>query len=655
MRQSSRLDVAPALSLCDNGLSQILAMVVEEVRQSVNRDINGAALLYSLLNAPWLRSLLKVYECLQLHLTTRPPAVLNAALPLTREVVMDLRLVPTSPDVRELQRLLMSPHLQALLSAHDMVAQKDYEPVLPPLPGNLPEDEEAMRIVCLVKNKQPLGATIKRNEVTGDIVVARIIHGGLADRSGLLHAGDTLVEVNGIGVDGLDPEEVIQILAQSQGTIVFKLIPISDCPVSSQTMLYVRAMASYCPQQDPAIPCADAGVPFRKGDILEVVDQTDMLWWQARKLSDHSTCAGLIPSSNLLRRKQREFWWSQPLQPHTCMKSSSQDDTLPIDERCVETADEEAFESGKGAPRRCVPLCLLVCPSARTSALSYVAISSSLCAAEDDEFNGFNRGVYIAGFHRSFRLCRRKSQSNHQPCYVRCPASCYSAMASPYEEVVRYQRHPEDRYRLIVLMGPSGVGVNELRRRLIEINPQMFQGPVPHTTRPPKSYEEVGREYHFVPRETFEQMVYNHRFLEFGQYKGNWYGTSVEAVKVVLDSRKICVIDLEPQVIQGMRTHELKPYIIFIKPPSISQMRQTRRSARIVTEYYTHRPFKEEDLQEMEEAARWTESQYCQFFDHVIVNETLQDACVHLLTAVRRAQDEPQWVPASWLRPESQS
>uniref|UniRef100_A0A8C4X7D1 MAGUK p55 scaffold protein 4 n=1 Tax=Erpetoichthys calabaricus TaxID=27687 RepID=A0A8C4X7D1_ERPCA len=572
-------------------------MVVEEVRQSVNRDINGAALLYSLLNAPWLRSLLKVYECLQLHLTTRPPAVLNAALPL----------VPTSPDVRELQRLLMSPHLQALLSAHDMVAQKDYEPVLPPLPGNLPEDEEAMRIVCLVKNKQPLGATIKRNEVTGDIVVARIIHGGLADRSGLLHAGDTLVEVNGIGVDGLDPEEVIQILAQSQGTIVFKLIPISDCPVSSQTMLYVRAMASYCPQQDPAIPCADAGVPFRKGDILEVVDQTDMLWWQARKLSDHSTCAGLIPSSNLLRRKQREFWWSQPLQPHTCMKSSSQDDTLPIDERCVET--------GKAA---------------------WVAQSD-------------------AGFHRSFRLCRRKSQSNHQPCYVRCPASCYSAMASPYEEVVRYQRHPEDRYRLIVLMGPSGVGVNELRRRLIEINPQMFQGPVPHTTRPPKSYEEVGREYHFVPRETFEQMVYNHRFLEFGQYKGNWYGTSVEAVKVVLDSRKICVIDLEPQVIQGMRTHELKPYIIFIKPPSISQMRQTRRSARIVTEYYTHRPFKEEDLQEMEEAARWTESQYCQFFDHVIVNETLQDACVHLLTAVRRAQDEPQWVPASWLRPESQS
>lgn len=45
---------------------------------------------------------------------------------------------------------------QALLSSHDSVAQSDYETVLPPLPDELPEDEEAMRIVCLVKNNQPL-------------------------------------------------------------------------------------------------------------------------------------------------------------------------------------------------------------------------------------------------------------------------------------------------------------------------------------------------------------------------------------------------------------------------------------------------------------------------------------------------------------------
>lgn len=45
---------------------------------------------------------------------------------------------------------------QALLSAHDTVSLRDYEPDLPALPNDLPEDEEAMRIVCLVKNNQPL-------------------------------------------------------------------------------------------------------------------------------------------------------------------------------------------------------------------------------------------------------------------------------------------------------------------------------------------------------------------------------------------------------------------------------------------------------------------------------------------------------------------
>lgn len=66
--------------------------------------------------------------------------------------------------------------------------------------------------------------------------------------------------------------------------------------------LYVRAMADYCPLQDPAIPCADAGLPFKKGEILQIVDQNDALWWQARKVSDLSACAGLIPSNHLLKR-----------------------------------------------------------------------------------------------------------------------------------------------------------------------------------------------------------------------------------------------------------------------------------------------------------------------------------------------------------------
>ncbi|XP_010794096.1 MAGUK p55 subfamily member 4 [Notothenia coriiceps] len=515
MRQAVEAQVLnPHCELGEHGLRQILTDVIEEVRKSVNQDIDGAEILHSL-KAPWLLSLIKVYECLQTFLSDSPAPALDYASGLSLQLLIDIRSLPgCSEEAKELYLLLRQPHLQALLSAHDTVAQKDYEPVLPPMPDELPEEEEATRTVCLVKNKQPLGATIKRNENTGEIFIARVIHGGLADRSGLLHAGDRIIEVNGFPVDGMEPEQVIQVVqVRAQGTIVFKVVPITERQVHNQTMLYVRAMADYSPEQDPSIPCADAGMTFKKGDVLEVVNQTDALWWQAKKLPDNSSCAGLIPSTNLLKR------WG----------------------------------------------------------------------------------------HEVF----------------------------------------------LFLSGPSGVGVNELRRRLIEINPKIFQGAVPHTSRAPREYEESGREYNFISREIFYNMIQNNRFLEYGEYRGSLYGTSVESVRGVLNSGKICVMDIEPNAIPAVRTHELKAYIIYVKPPPHERLKETRRGAHVTTNYYVNRPFKDEDFQEIEESARKIESQFCQFFDHVIVNDELQDSCVQMLTAVRKAQDEPQWVPASWIRPTS--
>lgn len=63
----------------------------------------------------------------------------------------------------------------------------------------------------------------------------------------------------------------------------------------------------------------------------------------------------------------------------------------------------------------------------------------------------------------------------------------------------------------------------------------------------------------------------------------------------------------------------------------------------------------DEDYQEIEEGGRKMEAHYWQFFDHVIVNDDLQDSCAQLFTAVRKAQDDPQWVPASWIRPTAES
>lgn len=58
------------------------------------------------------------------------------------------------------------------------------------------------------------GATIKTDEETGKIVIARVMHGGAADRSGLIHVGDEVVEVNNINVEGKTPNDVLKILVR---------------------------------------------------------------------------------------------------------------------------------------------------------------------------------------------------------------------------------------------------------------------------------------------------------------------------------------------------------------------------------------------------------------------------------------------------------
>ncbi|XP_034006193.1 MAGUK p55 subfamily member 4-like [Trematomus bernacchii] len=608
----------------DEGVSEVLSCVVEDVGHAVSRNVGGAELLHELLNAPWLRSLLQIYECLLDFEMLTPTPLLPYASGLSHEIMSAVQMIQhPSAEARELHCLLSSPHIQALLSSHDSVAQADFGPVLPPLPDDMAEDEEAMRIVCLVKNNQPLGATIRRDEETGAIYIARVIHGGLADRSRLLHAGDLLVEVNGNPVAGLEPEQVIQILMNSHGTILFKVIPdAAQSSGNSQKTVFMKAMVDYCPLLDTCSPCPPAGMMFSRGELLQVVDQSDARWWQARKISSSpmkissspsssSTCAGIIPSASMLRSKQRENWWSQPLQVHTCIKpltvgGSADNIQTPADEHLPAT---------------------------------------------DEADSDVTDGIYLAGFRRSFRLWRRTSYRRRRQSCSSCSPDT-SSLCPPYEEVALYQRPPQENHRLIILLGATRVGVNELRKSLIKLNPSSFQSPVPHTTRPMKAGEQTGREYHFITRELFEYMVCNHRFVEYGEFKGQLYGTSTDSIDDVLRQARMCIIDVEPHSIQPLRSKKLKPFVIFIKPPAADRLRETRRNARILSSCRETREFREEDFVDLEETSRLIEEKYKQFFDFTLENNELQESCRKLCSIIKEAQEEEQWIPVSWSREE---
>uniref|UniRef100_UPI00358E31A7 MAGUK p55 subfamily member 7-like n=1 Tax=Myxine glutinosa TaxID=7769 RepID=UPI00358E31A7 len=132
--------------------------------------------------------------------------------------------------------------------------------------------------------------------------------------TGLIHMGDELKEVNGVRVDHKEPEEVIQILAQSQNALTFKIIPALKEEISPrETKLFLHALFDYQPSEDPAIPCREAGLAFSRGDVLQVVSQDDVAWWQARHTGGNLVRAGLIPSKLYMERRLAIKYTTSPL------------------------------------------------------------------------------------------------------------------------------------------------------------------------------------------------------------------------------------------------------------------------------------------------------------------------------------------------------
>ncbi|MCL4125405.1 UNVERIFIED_CONTAM: hypothetical protein GTU68_008533, partial [Idotea baltica] len=185
----------------DPALSGLLNSL-EKARTQLESDEDDFGFLSDLLGSRELQALVHVHNKINTTIKALQPVLSNAedvAISIMREI--HFRTIP-SADAIELFALLQSPHLQGLLQAHDSIAAKDFTPHLPEIPVEVDEDEETVKIVQLVKSNEPMGATIKHDEKTGAIIIARIMHGGAADRSGLIHVGDEVQEVNGLNVLG---------------------------------------------------------------------------------------------------------------------------------------------------------------------------------------------------------------------------------------------------------------------------------------------------------------------------------------------------------------------------------------------------------------------------------------------------------------------
>ncbi|XP_042175863.1 peripheral plasma membrane protein CASK-like isoform X3 [Oncorhynchus tshawytscha] len=232
-------------------------------------------------------------------------------------------------------------------------------PTSPYLNGESPENTNGdmdlenvtrVRLVQFQKNTdEPMGITLKMNNLN-HCIVARIMHGGMIHRQGTLHVGDEIREINSISVANQTVEQLQRMLKEMRGSITFKIVPsyrtqgpscerespsnsrqspangtghssvnsfILDLPSTVQpksrqmvvprppikdkmsVKIYVRAQFEYDPSRDDLIPCKEAGIAFRVGDIVQIISKDDHNWWQGKLENTKNATAGLIPSPEL--------------------------------------------------------------------------------------------------------------------------------------------------------------------------------------------------------------------------------------------------------------------------------------------------------------------------------------------------------------------
>jgi len=172
----------------------------------------------------------------------------------------------------------------------------------------------------------------------------------------------------------------------------------------------------------------------------------------------------------------------------------------------------------------------------------------------------------------------------------------------------------------IVVNGPSGVGKGTLINKLMADFPTAFGFSVSHTTRGPRPGEENGVHYHFSTREEMEPMIADGQFLEHADVHGNIYGTSKAAVQKVVDSGKICILDIDVQGADTVRKSGMSGVqYVFVKPPSMQGLEDRLRGRGTETEEKIQKRLKNA-AGEMEYADKPG------YYEKVITNDDLEKA-----------------------------
>lgn len=180
---------------------------------------------------------------------------------------------------------------------------------------------------------------------------------------------------------------------------------------------------------------------------------------------------------------------------------------------------------------------------------------------------------------------------------------------------------------LYIISAPSGSGKSTLVNEMRKFVPNLDFS-ISYTTRQPRGSEQDGREYHFISREQFEEMMRKDDFLECADVFGNYYGTGKSVLRQAAEQGKDLLLDIDVQGERQVKQRQPDAVSIFVLPPSRREL-----ESRLRKRSESENVHSEEVIRRRLDTARKEIENYPNY-DYILINDRLEQSVDRLQAIV---------------------
>ena len=140
-----------------------------------------------------------------------------------------------------------------------------------------------------------------------------------------------------------------------------------------------------------------------------------------------------------------------------------------------------------------------------------------------------------------------------------------------------WNNQPSQKGLFILISGPSGTGKTSVIKALCESDTTLAFS-ISATTRPPRSDEVDGVDYHFLDQNKFEDLIQRGGFLEWVKYGGHYYGTLKSTIESTIESGKDLILEIDVHGAKKIKDLGIRYTSIFLLPPSLESLEKRLRN-----------------------------------------------------------------------------